>query len=307
MTKKKLYFLFNPVAGKKIINKRLANIINEFVKEDYEITIRTTQSGEDAVEQAAYACGRDYTYLIIAGGDGTLSQCLQGVMRSETRLPIGYIPSGSTNDFAQSLGIPSDQISAARAIIQGEPVKCDIGGFNDTYFTYVVAFGLFTNITYDTPQYIKNLFGHSAYMAKAARELDKLKSIHMRVEYDDNVIEDDLLIGMVTNTASAGGVLKVKNFMLDDGVFEVMLVKKPKNPAEIGGIVKALLTNDMTNKNISFFRTSRLKVTNLSGAPVPWTRDGEYGGSAEVNEICCYKRAVEFVLCGKEDLPFEKS
>jgi diacylglycerol kinase family enzyme len=129
----------------------------------------------------------------------------------------------------------------------------------------------------------------------------------MRVEYDDNVIEDDLLIGMVTNTASAGGLLKVKNFMLDDGVFEVMLVKKPKNPAEIGGIVRALFTNDMTNKNIIFFRTSRLKVTNLSGAPVPWTRDGEYGGSAEVNEICCYKRAVEFVLCGKEDLPFEKS
>ena len=304
---KKLFFIFNPVSGKKVIHKKLAKIIDEFVKAGYEITIRTTQSGEDAVEQAAYACKQDYDKIIVAGGDGTLSQCFQGIMNSEKKLPIGYIPAGSTNDFAESLGIPTEQIKATKSIIHGKPVQCDIGGLNGVYFTYVVGFGAFTNLTYETPQNIKNVFGHPAYLAMAFPELRKLKSRRMRIEHDGEVLEDDYIVGLVTNASQAGGVLRFKEYTLNDGLFEVLLVRKPKDAAELKGVITALLKNDVTNKNMTFFRTDKLTVTNLSGEPVPWTRDGEYGGNADVNEICCYKRAVEFVLRSKGNPAFEKN
>jgi len=302
----KLYFIINLVAGKAAISKKLGEIINEFVKEGYEVTTHTTQSGEDAVEQAVYACENGYDRLIVAGGDGTLSQCLQGVMSCERRIPIGYIPAGSTNDFAKSLGIPFDQVKAVSTIINGEPTYCDIGSFNDSYFSYVVAFGAFTNVTYETPQKIKNVFGHAAYIADGAAHIGSIKAKPLRIEYEDKVIEDDFLYGMVTNTSSVAGMINMKDFLLDDGVFEVTLVRKPKNAAELGITAFSLIKNNMENKNILFFRTNELTITNLSDEPFAWTRDGEYGGMESVNHICCHKRAVPFMVSGKENLPFTK-
>jgi YegS/Rv2252/BmrU family lipid kinase len=303
---KKIYFIINLVAGKAVISKKLGEIINEFVKEGYEVTTHTTQSGEDAVEQAVYACENGYDRLIVAGGDGTLSQCLQGVMSCERRIPIGYIPAGSTNDFAKSLGIPFDQVKAVNTIINGEPTYCDIGSFNDSYFSYVVAFGAFTNVTYETPQKIKNVFGHAAYIADGAAHIGSIKAKPLRIEYEDNVIEDDFLYGMITNTSSVAGMINMKDFLLDDGVFEVTLVRKPKNAAELGITAFSLIKNNMENKNILFFRTNELTITNLSDEPFAWTRDGEYGGMESVNHICCHKRAVPFMVSGKENLPFTK-
>lgn len=303
---KKMYFVINLVAGKAVISKKLGKIIDEFVKEGYEVTTHTTQSGEDAVEQAIYACENGYDGLIVAGGDGTLSQCLQGVMCCENKIPIGYIPAGSTNDFAKSLGIPAKQVKAAKMITRGEPMACDVGGFNDGYFLYVAAFGAFTSITYETPQNIKKVLGHAAYIASGALQLVNIKAKPMRIEYDGNVIEGDFLYGMITNTASVAGMLKMKDFYLDDGVFEVTLIKKPDNVAELGKTSLALVNNDMSDKNIIFFRTDNVTVTNLSDEPFPWTRDGEYGGMEAVNHICCHKRAVSFMVNDKELLPFEK-
>ena len=302
----KLYFIINLVAGKAAISKKLGEIINEFVKEGYEVTTHTTQSGEDAVERAGYACENGYDRLIVAGGDGTLSQCLQGVMSCERRIPIGYIPAGSTNDFAKSLGIPFDQVKAVSAIINGEPTYCDIGSFNDSYFSYVVAFGAFTNVTYETPQKIKNVFGHAAYIADGAAHIGSIKAKPLRIEYEGNVIEDDFLYGMVTNTSSVAGMINMKDFLLDDGVFEVTLVRKPKNAAELGMTAFSLIKNNMENKNIIFFRTNEITITNLSDEPFTWTRDGEYGGMEPVNHICCHKRAVPFMVSGKDNLPFTK-
>ena len=302
----KIYFIVNLVAGKAAISKKLGKIIDEFIKNGYEVTVHTTQSGDDAVEQAVYACENGFDRLVVAGGDGTLSQCLQGVMGSDRRIPIGYIPAGSTNDFAKSLGIPSDQFKAADSIINGEPVLCDVGGFNESYFSYVAAFGAFTNITYETSQKIKNVFGHAAYIADGAKELGHIKAKPMRIEYEDNVIEDEFIYGMVTNTSSVAGMIKMKDFMLDDGAFEVTLIRKPKNPAELGKTAFSLFKNDMTDKNIIFFRTDKVTITNLSDAPFSWTRDGEYGGEEVFNHICCHKRAVPFIVCGKEELSFEK-
>ena len=303
---KRIYFVVNLVAGKAVISKKLGVIIDEFVKEGYEVTVHTTQSGGDAVEQAVYACKEGYDLLVVAGGDGTLSQCLQGVMGCEKKIPIGYVPAGSTNDFAKSLGIPSDQLKAAKVITHGKPVVCDVGGFNDNYFSYVAAFGAFTNITYETSQKVKNVFGHAAYIAGGAAHLGSIKAKPMRIEYDDKVIEDDFIYGMVTNTASVGGMIKMKDFLLDDGVFEVTLIRKPRNPADFGKTAFSLFRNDMTDKNIISFRTDNVTITNLSDEPFSWTRDGEYGGEEVVNHICCHKKAVPFIVCGKENLPFEK-
>ncbi len=304
---KKAYFLVNLVAGKAVINKKMGTIIDIFIKDGFETTVHTTQSGSDAVEQAVYACENGYDLLVVAGGDGTLSQCLQGVMGCEKRIPIGYIPAGSTNDFAKSLGIPSDQIKAASFITQGVPALCDVGGFNGGYFSYVAAFGAFTNITYETSQKAKNVFGHMAYIAEGAIQLGSIKAKPMRIEYEDSVIEDEFLYGMVTNTASVAGMINMKNFLLDDGLFEVTLIKKPRNAAELGKTAIALFENDITDRNIVFFRTNNITITNLSDTPFSWTRDGEYGGEEIVNRICCYKRAVPFIVYGKDELPFEKN
>ena len=303
---KRIYFVVNLVAGKAVISKKLGKIVDEFVKEGYEVTVHTTQSGGDAVDQAVYACENGYDLLVVAGGDGTLSQCLQGVMGCEKKIPIGYVPAGSTNDFAKSLGIPSDQIRAAKIITHGKPALCDVGGFNDSYFSYVAAFGAFTNITYETSQKLKNVFGHAAYLAEGATQLGTIKAKPLRIEYEGNTIEGDFIVGMITNTASVGGMIKVKDFLLDDGLFEVTLIKKPKNKAELGKTALALVKNDTTDRNIISFRTNELTVTNLSDEPFRWTRDGEYGGEEAVNHICCHKRAVSFIVRGKGSLPFEK-
>ena len=303
---KKIYFVVNLVAGKAVINKKLGKIIDEFVKEDYEVTVHTTQNGGDAAAQAVYACEQGYDLLAVAGGDGTLSQCLGGVMSCGKKIPIGYIPAGSTNDFSKSLGIPADQLKAARFITHGRPVLCDVGGLNGSYFSYVAAFGAFTNITYETSQKVKNVFGHAAYIAGGAAHLGSIKAKPMRIEYDGNTIEGDFVYGMVTNTASVAGMIRMKDFLLDDGIFEVTLIRKPKNAAELGKTAVALLKNDMSDKNIVFFRTDKLTVTNLSDKPFSWTRDGEYGGEEKVNTICCHKRAVPFIVRGKSRLPFAK-
>lgn len=294
---KKMYFIYNPVAGKAVINKNLGKIIDAFTKADYQITVYPTQKDGDAVDAAKYACRGDFDIIVCAGGDGTLSQVLCGVMNSENKIPIGYIPTGSTNDFADTLGIPKGIMNAVKWIIGGKPVRCDVGGFNDKYFSYIAAFGAFTNITYETSQRVKNVFGHAAYLANGAVSLPKLHSVRMRVEYGDKVIEDDFIYGMVTNTASVAGILTLKGFMLSDGLFEVTLVKRPKNLLHMERLFHTLLHIDgeMDDEYIRFFRTDRIKFTALEKTPVPWTCDGEFGGASKVNVVSNNCRAVSFI------------
>ena len=295
---KLLYFIVNLYAGKAAIAEKLGMIIDEFTQFDYEVTIHTTQSGDDASRAAEYACSAGFDLIVCAGGDGTLSQCLQGIMNSSNRIPIGYIPAGSTNDFAKSLGIPKDTMAAVHRIIRGKPVPCDVGGFNNQYFSYIVAFGAFSNIAYETPQNVKNVLGHSAYFLNGIKQLSSIKSRPMRIEYGDNVIEDEFVFGMVTNTASVAGMLSMKDFLLDDGMFEVVLVKMPSNPMQLQNIVRSLfnMTGEIDKEYIKFFRTDRIKFKSLCNEPVTWTRDGEYGGDYITNTIVNYHRAVSFIV-----------
>lgn len=301
---KKMYFIVNLVAGKALIAKKLGKIIDEFVKADYEVTVHTTQSSEDVVNVAQYACKSGFDLIVCAGGDGTLSNCLQALMRSEKKIPLGYIPAGTTNDFAKGLRIPKDTMAAVRQIIEGIPVPQDVGGFNDDYFTYIVAFGAFTNITYETSQQIKNLFGHTAYILNGILQLTNIKATRMKIEYGQNVIEDDFVFGMVSNTASVAGLFSMDDFMLDDGVFEVLLIKKPANPLQLQQIIHSLLNmkGDIDKDYIKLFRTNKITFTCVGDEPVSWTRDGEYGGDSRVNTVFNYHKAVSFIV-GKEGNP----
>lgn len=302
----KLYLIVNLIAGKALISENLGNIINEFTKIGCEVTVHPTQSSKDVADSAYYACENNFDILVCAGGDGTLSQCLQGVMKSENRLTVGYIPAGSTNDFAQSLDIPKNIMDAVHWIIDGKPTNCDIGRFNDDYFIYIAAFGAFTNITYETPQKIKNTIGHAAYILNGLMQLTSIRSKRMLIEYDGNVIEDDFLFGMVTNTASVAGLLSINDFKLDDGVFEVVLIKKPANLVQLNRIVQSILniSEEIDREYIKFFRTSKIKFTCLEEEPATWTRDGEYGGDSMNCVISNCQKAVSFMICDCDETKF---
>lgn len=300
---KKLYFIVNLVAGRATIGYKLSEIIDEFTKADYEVTIHITQNGCDASEKALYACENGFDLLVCAGGDGTLSQCLHGLMKSSRRIPIGYIPAGSTNDFARTLGIPKTVPEAVKWITNGKPVSCDIGSFNDKYFTYIVAFGAFTNVTYETSQQVKNIFGHASYLLNGMTQLTSVRSKRMRIEYNDTVIEDDFCFGMVTNSASVAGLLSISDFLLDDGLFEVTLIKKPANIMQLQKIVHSLLniSEEIDREYIKFFRTDKITFTSLSDEAISWTLDGEFGGDDSVNIIANCNKAVSFMVGEKTD------
>ncbi len=301
---KKMFFIVNLIAGRAEIGGRLGEIIDLFTKAGYEVTVHITQNSTDASVKAKYACENGFDILVCSGGDGTLSQCLQGIMESERRIPIGYIPAGSTNDFARSLGIPRDAMSAARWVVDGSRTPCDIGGFNDEYFTYIVAFGAFTNVTYETSQPLKNVFGHAAYIFSGLMQLNSIRSKRMRVEYNGEVIEDDFIFGMVTNSSSVAGLLSMNDFLLDDGQFEVTLIKKPTNILQLQEIVRSLMNIKIAidKEYIKFFRTDKVTFTSLSDEPLTWTRDGEYGGDSPAKTITCYNKAVDFIIGDKKEI-----
>ena len=213
-------------------------------------------------------------------------------MQCDRKIPIGYVPAGSTNDFANSLHIPRDMIRAAEAIIEGKTFNCDIGGFNDDFFVYIAAFGLFTDVSYETPQDIKNVLGHMAYILEGMRRLPGVRSCRMKVESDELTVEAEFLFGMITNSTSVGGFKRItgKYVQLDDGEFEVVLIKKPASPMELNLVMAALINRNVNTDCMYCFKTSFLKIT--SGEEVAWTLDGEFGGRHKEVEIRNLKQAL---------------
>lgn len=277
---KKLLFVFNPKSGKGLIKNYLIDIIDTMVKADYEVTAYITQAQGDAIQKVS-STASEYDLIVCSGGDGTLDEVVTGMNQSGINKPIGYIPAGSTNDFANSLGIPKDMVKAARTAVTGKEFPCDVGYFNGDTFVYVAAFGLFTEVSYQTPQGLKNILGHAAYILEGAKHLHDIPSYVMRVEHDGEVFEDIFIFGMVTNSISVGGFkgMTGENVKLDDGVFEVTLIKSPRNPIELNEIL-ASLTNLIDDTDLIYsFKTNELHIT--SEKKVAWTLDGEFGGEHE--------------------------
>ncbi len=285
---KKLLFVYNPKAGKAQIRNKLADILNVFAEAEYEITVAPTRRHGDA-RRIVENRSRDYELVVCSGGDGTLDEAVTGMIESGFRTPIGYIPAGSTNDFGGSLSLPKNMVRAAEIAVKGRNFPCDIGAFNKDVFVYIAAFGLFTDVSYETAQDVKNVLGHMAYLLEGMKRLSAVRSFPMRVEYEGNIIVDDFIFGMITNSVSVGGFKNItgKNVQLDDGVFEVTLIKRPRNPVELNNIMISLLNRDIDTKAMYCFRTSRLILESLE--PVAWTLDGENGGShkkVEIRNIC---------------------
>lgn len=360
MGKPKILFVFNPRSGKAKIKNKLCDIIDIFVKAGYEVTVYPTQEEGDAI-RAVRDKREDYDLLVCSGGDGTLDEVVNGMIKCGKQIPIGYIPAGSTNDFARSLGIPKDMKKAAEMIVNGKDYACDIGAMNEECFVYIAAFGIFTDVSYETSQNIKNVLGHMAYILEGMKRISSIKSYRMRVRYwqkgdggaeeaeclgdeadaeavkneksaeteknpetemgnqpetaDETVnvwnegtvrgyqekeIEDEFIFGMVTNSISVGGFRRItgKYVELDDGEFEVTLIRRPANPLDVNAIMASLLSRRINTDHMYCFKTA--KISFESQEEIPWTTDGEFGGNHKAVDIYNWKQAVRIRVGGNK-------
>ena len=297
---KKLLFVYNPRAGKEMLKPRLSDVLDIFVKAGYEVTVHPTQAYRDAYYQIKeYEVGK-YDLIACSGGDGTIDEVATGMMKRREMgkdvVPVGYIPAGTTKDFAKSLHIPRKPLAAADNAVKGVPFPCDIGKFNDSVFVYIAAFGIFTDVSYETDQAVKNVLGHMAYILEGAKRIFNIPSYKIKVEHDGEVIEDEFIFGMVTNSRSVGGFSNMvgKNIVFDDGLFEVTLIKTPKNPIALQEIIAALLIEQVDTKHMYTFKTK--KITFDSVEEIPWTLDGEFGGEQDYVEIENAQKAMEIMV-----------
>lgn len=292
---KKLLFVYNPKSGKAQIRSKLADILSIFAEAEYEITVYPTKGPSDATT-AVVDRSKDYDRIICCGGDGTLDEVVFGVMETVNKLPIGYIPAGSTNDYARSLNIPSNMLKAAKVAVGDNLFRSDIGSLNDAFFVYVAAFGVFTEVTYATPQNMKNTLGHSAYLLEAIKSLPSIKSYHCRIIWEEGSIEGDFIYGMVTNSISVGGFKGItgQHIYLDDGYAEVTFVRAPASPIELNESVLALIDRRIESPNLISFKTSHIRIE--SEEPISWTRDGEYGGTHTTADITIHPQALEIFV-----------
>lgn len=286
---KKLLFIINMRSGKGQMNHNALSVIDSFIKHGYKVRVHTTQGERDATRLLARE-GMQYDLICVSGGDGTLNESVSGLMKGNLSIPILYLPAGSTNDFARSLAIPSDPHAALKSCLEGKAFSCDVGAFlapgdgkdGRDYirnFVYVAAFGAFTEVSYDTPQNLKNTFGHSAYIMRALQSIPKIKPMHLQIEYGKEQIEGEFLYGMITNSHSVGGLIKLESerISLSDGVFEVTLIMNPNNPSELTQMLIDLAQqNETSTRFIYRLQTDRIRIR--SEEAIPWTIDGENGG-----------------------------
>ncbi len=292
---KRMLFIYNPQAGQGKMRKKMADILETFVEQGYLPAVYPTQARGDATELVR-GIGKHYRRVVCCGGDGTLHEVIEALMELENPPVLGYIPAGSTNDVSRNLSLPKDMRRAAAVATGANTMRCDMGRFNGKPFVYVAAFGLFTDVSYTTPQKFKNVFGHLAYVLEGVGRLGAIRSWNVTVEHDGGTLTGDFIFGMVGNTRSVGGFqgLPVGDVALDDGKFELILVRRPKNPAELQTILAALIAQKPTEDGL-LIGLSTAQARFVCDQELEWTLDGECGGSCERAEIKNIPQALE--LC----------
>lgn len=293
---KQLLLIMNPAAGTKKANPHLPEILSIFGRAGYACLCFMTQKRGDGTELAAqYAAQCDLVVCI--GGDGTFNEVISGVVRVGAGTPIGYIPAGSTNDFAASLGLSKNVIQSAQDVVAGRPVPYDVGRFRDRYFTYVASFGAFTRTSYATSQSVKNALGHLAYVLEGIMELTSLRRYHVAMTLNTGAHEEgDYIFGAISNSTSVGGILTLDKSVVDlnDGQFELLLVKYPRNMTELAEIIRALTSQRYDSPPLIFRSARSLTVTADPG--MDWTLDGEFAKGSETIEIENLHSAVNIVV-----------
>ena len=302
---KKVLVIINPRSGTMRANKYLIDITEQFVLEGYMPTVLVTTKRGDGTDYARdYA--KDYDMIACIGGDGTFNEVISGMMDSGVRIPIGYIPAGSTNDFATSLGLSKDVIQAAKDITDGEAKSFDIGSFNGRKFSYVASFGAFTKASYATPQSVKNMLGHLAYILEGVKEgistLASLKRIPMAIEADGALYEGEYLFGAISNSTSIAGILTLKKEYVDmsDGLFELLLIKAPRDLLELTEIVHMLTTQNFESDMVTFISAKDFKIK--ADKDISWTLDGEYQEGCKEIEVENLHDAIDIIINGEDRL-----
>ena len=284
----------NPCAGTKNANKYLTDILVLFGKYGYNNTVYMTEAAGDAKDYAKQNAG-NFDLIVAIGGDGTFNEVVAGVMKSGADVEIGYIPAGSTNDFANSLRLSKNVLKAAEDIMEGTSQEIDIGSFNGRNFSYVASFGAFTGASYKTPQSVKNTLGPLAYAFEGIKDIANLKSMHLRFVADDVVIEDDFAFGAICNSTSVGGVINLDSEIVDlsDGLFEVLLIRHPKDFLELNEIVISLSSKKYKTKMITFL--SAKDITIETSEDINWTLDGEYAYGEEIIKVENINKAIKVI------------
>ncbi len=292
---KKLLLLINPVTARSALTPHLIDVIDCFEKGGYAVTTHVTQRKNDT-QDTVKSIGEQFDTVVCAGGDGTLNETVSAVLEFGRKPKVGYIPAGTTNDFAVSWGIPRKPVQAAERIALGEATPIDVSVFNGRPYVYVAAFGAFTEASYATPQPLKQSLGWSAYIFEGMKSLPSIRPIPMRIEYDGGVVEGDFLYGMMSNTRRVGGFdLKMREHIsLSDGLMEIILIRRPDNPADNPKMLGAVLMQDTSSEFIVFAHTKSLRFETEDA--VSWTIDGENGGEIRKGEIILKEHAVELFL-----------
>ena len=291
---KKLLFIVNPRAGKTKSTAPLFDAVAAFSRAGYLVRVFVTEAGGQARDIAA-KWGGQYDLVVCAGGDGTLNETISGLMQLEQRPPLGYLPNGSTNDFAASLHLHTTVETAARAVAGGIPYSLDIGRHNDRYFAYVASFGAFTRSSYSASQAAKNALGHFAYILEGLGDLDSLRPYRCAIDADGEHFEGDFIFGAVCNSTSLGGLVKLdpKHVSMNDGTLELLLLRMPKTALDLQNLITAMTRMQYDYPGVIFRHVKNVVLT--TDQEISWSLDGEYAASAPRVEIQCLPGAIELV------------
>lgn len=292
---KKALLIVNPCAGQKKARRFLMDMVDILNRGDFQVLVHVTAAPGDG-EAAVLRYAGEVERILCCGGDGTFHEVVSGILKWGREIPLGYIPAGSTNDFAASLKLSTNLLQATRDTVEGTPVKLDVGSFNDTYFSYVASFGMFTKTSYATPQSVKNILGHAAYALGGIQELSQLKSYPLRFTLEDGtVIQDSFLFGAVSNSFRVGGILNLDANLVDmsDGSLELLLIRTPRNLLELSECARALQQKNYNDGLVTFVKTAALTLQ--APEKMPWTLDGEMENGCNQIEIRCIHHAISVI------------
>ena len=296
MTQKKLLLIVNPCSGRAKMYTELLKVVEILSAADYAVTVYPTKYKGDATEYVSKLFDNDYSTIVVCGGDGTLNEVITGIMQAKLSTPLGYIPSGTLNEWSSGLKISRNIETAAKDITKNSKIMLDIGKFSDKYFSYTASFGAFTSASYSAPQNIKNVLGQAAYFFEGIKSLGNIKPIHLKFTHDGITREGDYLFGAISNSLSVGGIVKYNenSVVLNDGEFEVMLIKTPDNILKLQPLIDGILKRDFSNEGFEFFKTK--SVTVESREPVSWTLDGEFAETNGALKIDNIHNAITFLI-----------
>ncbi len=293
---RKTLVVVNPCSGKAKMRTELLNVVQILSQNGDLVTVYPTKERGDATDFVASLKPDEYDKIVVCGGDGTLNEVITGLMRSGARYTLGYIPSGTLNEWSSGLHIARNIKQAAEDINSGKRIKLDIGKFSDRYFSYTASFGAFTDASYSAPQDIKNVLGQAAYFFEGIRSLGNIKPVHLKIETDERTEEGDFLFGAVSNSMSVGGIVKFSeaSVKLNDGKFEILLIRNPDNLLKLQPVIDGILKKDLDRPGIEFFTAEKITVT--GGEGLSWTLDGEYAKGEETVEIENLHNAIELIV-----------